>query len=149
MDFTKIPTNITPELTKPIAQEIYDLIKQYGNCDLAYKLKGNSNYEPEHFIIVDKECDLIVSQINILASCQFLIQEQISHIDEMTGELVIDTPVEYFTPTDIPSFIAMLNSDLLDPSVLLQDYVLFKGFNYPTEWTDFLNSYKNEGITQQ
>ena len=146
MDFIQTPTNTTPQLTEQIAQDIYNLIKLYGNSDLAYKLKGNSNYEPEHFPIVDKEIDSIISQINTLASGQFLIQEEVNHVDELTEELVIDTPAEYFTPTDKESFVAMLSSNLLDPSVLLQDYVLFKGFDYLTEWEDFLNSYTNEGI---
>ena len=146
MDFTQTPTNTTPELTEQIAQDIYNLIKLYGNSDLAYKLKDNSNYEPEHFPIVDKEIDSVISQINVLASGHFLIQAEMNHIDETTGELVIDTPAEYFTPTDKESFVAMLNSNLLDPSILLQDYVLFKGFDYLTEWEDFLNSYTNEGI---
>ena len=62
MEFKTQPTNSTPALTAEVAQEIYGLIKTYGSADRAYKDKGNSDYEPEHFNIVDKEIDRIVRE---------------------------------------------------------------------------------------
>jgi len=122
MEFKTQPTNSTPALTAEVAQEIYSLIKTYGSADRAYKDKGNSDYEPEHFSIVDKEIDRIVRELNEYKNGK-LISAEVSHIDEETGEKVIDSEAVYYEYTTDEDLANQVSSDYLDVSLIITDII--------------------------
>ena len=122
MEFTEQPTNSTPALTVEVAQTIYGLIKTYGSADKAYKLKGNSDYEPEHFSIVDKEIDRLVRELNEHKNGK-LISAEVSHIDEETGEKVIGQEAVYYSYTTDEDLAEQVSSDYLDVSLIITDII--------------------------
>ena len=122
MDFEQQPTYSTSALTVDIAQDIYELIKTYGTADKAYKLKGNSDYEPEHFEIVDKEIDRLVRELNEYKNGK-LISAEVSHIDESTGEKVIDSEAVYYEYTTDEDLANQVSSDYLDVSLIITDII--------------------------
>jgi len=64
MDTTPKPIFITQELTKGLAQSIYEEIKEAWNSDLAYKQQTWSKNLNENYIKVDKEADRVASLLN-------------------------------------------------------------------------------------
>lgn len=142
MDFTvKQTNNSTPELTKTIGNTLLNMIVQYGNSDLAFKNQPNSEYEPEHFKIIDKEIERLFKEINKLCSGTYLITPRQVHIDEETGETVVDQEAVYYTPSTKTDLKTMFESDYLDDTLVLRTFVEWKGFNYDTEFDQFLTSY--------
>lgn len=92
MDFTIKSGTSTPEITTEIAQAIYAEVKEHGSADCAYKCQSNSEYDPEHFVIVDKEGDRVIKELR--AGCVNSTQT---------------------------ALLSSVTSDLLDVSVLLED----------------------------
>jgi len=122
MDFTIKPTNSTPELTSEVAQTIYAEIIEHGNADLAFKAQVDSAYEPEHFKLVDKEIDKLFSDMNRYSSGNVLVEPEVNHIDEITGEIIIDSPANYYILTTETDFKKQFSSDYLDISVVYGDW---------------------------
>jgi hypothetical protein len=122
MEFKTQPTNSTPALTAEIAGQVYNLIKQYGDADKAYKLKGDSVIDPEHFEAVDKEIDRIVRELNEYKNGK-LISAEVSHIDEETGEKVIDSEAVYYEYTTDEDLANQVSSDYLDVSLIITDII--------------------------
>jgi len=104
MDFNTKPTSTTPEITQEIAQGVYLLIREYGSADLAFKSQSNSEYEPEHFGIVEKEYKRIDTEVNSI----------------MWGK---------DSPNDEEALIALISSKLLDVSVIVPDVRIYSDGN--------------------
>ena len=121
MDFNDKPTFSTPALTAEVAQEIYALIKEHGSADKAYKEKGNSDYEPEHFDLVNKEADRIVRELREYKNGK-LLQAEVSHFTE-DGEKVIDSEAVYYEYTTDADLIEQISSDYLDVATIYNDLV--------------------------
>lgn len=121
MDFNEQPTNSTTELTSVIAEQVYDLIKEHGDADKAYKLKGDSSIDPEHFEAVDKEIDRIVRELNEFKNGK-LLQVEVSHFTE-EGEKVIDSEAVYYVYTTDEDLALQVSSDLLDVSTIIVDII--------------------------
>ncbi len=121
IDFNKKPTTSTPKITSKVAKEIYDLIKEYGDADKAYKMKGNSDYEPEHFKEVEIEAEKVMAEIALLKSGTKVISEAEYELDEKTGENVITKEAKYFVAKDDLDILSQLSSTLLDCEQLLED----------------------------
>lgn len=121
INFNPEPTTSTPEITSEVAQAIYTLIKTHGDADKAYKLKGNSDYEPEHFTAVDREVDRIVRELNEFKAGK-LLQAEVSHIDE-SGEKVIDSEAVYYEYTTDEDLALQVSSDYLDVSLIITDII--------------------------
>jgi hypothetical protein len=119
MDFNEQPTNSTPALTAEIAGQVYNLIKQFGNADKAYKLKGDSLIDPEHFSLVDKEIDRIVKELREYKAGKLLEAEE-SHFDE-EGNKVIDKEAVYYTYTTDEDLALQVSSDYLDVATIIED----------------------------
>ena len=122
MDFNEQPTNSTPALTAEIAGQVYNLIKQYGNADKAYKMKGGSSIDPEHFTAVDKEIDRIVRELREFKNGK-LLQAEVSHFDEETGEKVIDSEAVYYEYTTDEDLALQVSSDYLDVATIIVDII--------------------------
>ena len=120
MDFNEQPTNSTPALTAEIAGQIYNLIKEHGDADKAYKLKGDSSIDPEHFVLVDKEIDRIVKELNEFKSGKLLEAEEF-HYDEETGEKVIDKEAVYYEYSTDEDLAEQVSSDYLDVATIIED----------------------------
>jgi len=120
MDFNEQPTNSTPALTAGIAGQVYELIKQFGNADNAYKLKGDSSIDPEHFVLVDKEIDRIVKELREYKAGKLLEAEE-SHYDEETGEKVITKEAVYYEYTTDEDLAEQVSSDYLDVATIIED----------------------------
>ena len=117
--FKEQPTNSTTELTSEIAGQVYDLIKEYGDADKAYKLKGDSAIDPEHFVAVSNEVDRIVRELNEFKNGK-LLQAEVSHYTE-EGEKVIDSEAVYYEYTTDEDLALQVSSDLLDVSTIIND----------------------------
>jgi len=116
--FTQQPTFSTLEITPEIAQSIYALIKEFGDADKAYKLKGNSDFEPEHFPIVEKEIERLEE-------------------GEINEEAV---PAVYYEATTKTKLIEDVSSDLLNVETLLNDLMAGE------TWTNYKTKFNtNEG----
>jgi hypothetical protein len=136
MEFNEQPTNSTPALTAEIAGQVYDLIKQYGDADKAYKLKGDSSIDPEHFTAVDAEGDRLIGEINTLMSGGKVITPAVPAVVGEDGEITSEAvPAVYYEPTTEANLLAQLSSDLLDVEDVLDDQ---KG---EMTWTQFKNSF--------
>jgi len=122
VDFKEKPVCSTKELIPSVAKEIYLLIKQYGDSDSSFKEKGNSDYEPEHFKLVDKEIDKLFSDMTRYASGNVLLEPEVNHIDEITGEIIIDIPASYYVLTTETDFKKQFSSDYLDISIVYGDW---------------------------
>lgn len=121
IDFNKKPTTSTPKITSKVAKEIYDLIKEYGDADKAYKMKGNSDYEPEHFKEVEIEAEKVMADITLLKSGTKVIKDAEYSVNEKTGEIVITKEAEYFVAKDDLDVLSQLSSKLLDCEQILID----------------------------
>lgn len=121
MEFKEQPTNSTSALTAEIAGQVYNLIKEYGDADKAYKLKGDSLIDPEHFTAVDREVDRIVRELNEFKAGK-LLQAEVSHIDE-SGEKVIDSEAVYYEYTTDEDLALQVSSDYLDVSLIITDII--------------------------
>lgn len=122
VDFNESPTKSTPELDSTTAQEIYALIKEHGDADKAYKNKGNSDYEPEHFKQTNDEADRLFKEMNKYASGRVLLEEEESHYDEETGEKVIDKEAVYYELTTETDFKEQFSSEYLDVNEVYYDW---------------------------
>jgi len=120
MNFNDTPTYSTPALTAEIAQEVYRLIKEFGNKNDAYTKKGNSEIDAEHFDLVDKEIDRIVGQINLYKSGSVVLDAEVSHFDD-EGVKVIDSEAVYFTYTTDEALASAIASDYLDVATIIND----------------------------
>jgi hypothetical protein len=119
MDFNEQPTNSTPALTAEIAGQVYNLIKQFGDADKAYKLKGDSSIDPEHFSLVDKEIDRIVKELREYKAGKLLEAEEF-HYDE-EGNKVIDKEAVYYEYTTDADLALQVSSDYLDVETIIED----------------------------
>ncbi|MDD4805099.1 MAG: hypothetical protein PHN69_08230 [Candidatus Pacebacteria bacterium] len=124
MDFNDKPTFSTPALTAEVAQEIYSLIKQYGSADRAYKLKGNSNYEPEHFDLVNKEADRIVRELREYKNGNVILEAAIPAVYDEEGNVTSDAiPAVMYEYTTDADLIEQISSDYLDVATIYNDLV--------------------------
>ena len=121
--------------------EIFAEIKEHGNAQGAF-LSG-LGFEPSHIKMVDEEGDRLFNLVKLIASGKYVIQEEVSHIDEDTGEKVIDTPLEYYTPTTKTDFKSQFNSSFADDTFILREVVEHEGFNYNTQFDEFLKAMQN------
>jgi hypothetical protein len=139
--FKTEPTFSTPEITPEIAQSIYALIKEFGDADKAYKLKGNSDFEPEHFPIVEKEIERLASEINSRMSGSYLLEPAYPATYTEEGEIDEEAvPAVYYEATTKTKLIEDVSSDLLDVETLLDD--LMGG----ETWTNYKTKFNtNEG----
>jgi hypothetical protein len=119
MDFNEQPTNSTPALTAEIAGQVYNLIKEYGDADKAYKLKGDSLIDPEHFSLVDKELDRIVKELREYKAGKLLEAEE-SHFDE-EGNKVIDKEAVYYEYSTDEDLALQVSSEYLDVMTIIED----------------------------
>jgi hypothetical protein len=119
MEFNEQPTNSTPALTAEIAGQVYNLIKQFGDADKAYKLKGHSLIDPEHFSLVDKEIDRIVRELREYKAGKLLEAEEF-HYDE-EGNKVIDKEAVYYTYTTDEDLALQVSSEYLDVMTIIED----------------------------
>jgi len=119
MDFNEQPTNSTPALTAGIAGQVYNLIKQLGDADKAYKLKGDSSIDPEHFSLVDKEIDRIVKELREYKAGKLLEAEEF-HYDE-EGNKVVDKEAVYYEYTTDEDLALQVSSDYLDVATIIED----------------------------
>ena len=119
--FNEQPTNSTPELTSEIAGQVYNLIKEHGDADKAYKLKEDSSIDPEHFTAVDKEIDRIVRELNEFKNGK-LLEPEVSHYNE-EGEKVIDSEAVYYEYTTDEDLALQVSSDLLDVATIIEDII--------------------------
>jgi hypothetical protein len=119
MDFNEQPTNSTPTLTAGIAEQVYNLIKEHGDADKAYKLKGDSSIDPEHFVLVDKEIDRIVKELREYKAGKLLETEEF-HYDE-EGEKVIDKAAVYYEYSTDADLAEQVSSDYLDVATIIED----------------------------
>lgn len=119
MDLNKQPTYSTPVLTAEIAQNVYDLIKQHGDADKAYKLKGHSLIDPEHFLAVDKEIDRIVKELRAFKNGKLLEAEEF-HFDE-EGNKIVDKEAVYYEYTTDEALAEQVSSDYLDVATIIED----------------------------
>ena len=119
MDFNEQPINSTPALTAEIAGQVYALIKQYGDADKAYKMKGDSSIDPEHFVLTNAEADRIVKELNEFKNGKLLSAEEY-HYNEQ-GEKVVDKEAVYYKYTTDEDLIAQVSSDYLDVATILSD----------------------------
>ena len=131
MDFTIKPTNSTPALTAEIAQLIYAQIKEHGNADLAFKNQVDSALEPEHFLIVDKEADGIVTEFQAKLNGSYLLENKIPATYDEEGEILYEeVPAVYYKVTTEAVLKSSVESDLLDVEIVYND---FKGDKTFTE----------------
>lgn len=123
INFNPEPTTSTPELTSEIAQAIYTLIKTHGDADKAYKLKGNSDYEPEHFTQTANEIERLFNEMNRYASGSVVLEAGTPATYNEEGEIETEAvePV-YFTPTTETNFKEQFSSDLLDVNIVYTDW---------------------------
>ena len=133
MDFTIKGVNSTPSITKNIAGVTYDLIKQFGNADLALKGQTGSLIEPSHFKIVDDEADDITVLANKFMSGGYLLEAAV--IDE-EGE--ITTPAVYYEPSTKADLVSQIESDILDVETVVDDLI------GSLTWIQFKASFNNE-----
>jgi len=120
MDFTPTATTSTPELTAEIAQEIHELIREYGTADIAYKSQANSEHEPEHFTAVEKEWDRIAKELREYASGKIL-EPAVYELEEETGALTLISGEVRYELTTKKDLIAQVESDLLSVEDVLND----------------------------
>lgn len=122
VEFNTVPTSNQKPLDATDAQEIYGLIKQYGDADKAFKNKSGSALEPQHFPTVSKEADRLFKEMNRYASGNVVVTPEQSHFDEETGEKIIDQEAEYYTLSTESDFKAQFTSDLLDVNEVYNDW---------------------------
>lgn len=122
MEFKERPTSSTPEITAEIAGKVYDLIKQYGDADTAFKSQSDSAIDPEHFKTTDKEADRLFKEMNRYTSGDVLLEPEQYHFDEETGEKIIDSKAVYYTLTTERNFKAQFSSNLLDVAEVYTDW---------------------------
>ncbi len=122
INFNPEPVVSTPVLTPQVAQEIYALIKLHGNVDSAYKLKGNSDFEPSHFAQVQDELNRLGGQILQMKAGSYIIEPgyPARHNEEGEVEEEAVAPV-YLDPEKKALFKNYLTSELLDIDTLLTD----------------------------
>lgn len=140
MDFTKKPEvkNSTAPLTPELGQQIYELIKSCGNADLAYKNQDGSKYDWSNIEKVDKEGDRIMNEIMQKMSGNYLLAEAVTHVDETTGEMVVDSPAKYYKPTTEKDLIGSISSEILSVEALLSDMM------GESDWDEFVKSFNTE-----
>lgn len=135
INFNPEPTTSTPEITSEIAQVIYALIKEYGDADKAYKLKGNSDYEPKHFTETAQEAERLFNEMSLYASGGKILQEGTPEVYGEDGEIETEAiPPTYYTLTTEEDFKAQFSSDLLDVNTVYTDW---KG---DKTWTEIKNN---------
>jgi hypothetical protein len=116
MDFNAQPTNSTPALTSEIAGQVYNLIKQFGDADKAYKMKGDSAIDPEHFDLVNKELDRIVSELNLYKNgSKLLTAAEYGAEGNLTKEAVY---YQYTTDADLAK---QVSSEYLNVATIIED----------------------------
>lgn len=122
INFNPEPTTSTPELTSEVAQAIYALIKTHGDADKAYKLKGNSDYEPEHFTETVEEAERLFNEMSEYSNGK-MIEEGTPAVYGEDGEIEVEA-VEptYYTLTTESDFKAQFSSDLLDVNEVYTDW---------------------------
>jgi len=116
MDFNAQPTNSTPDLTAEIAGQVYVLIKQFGDADKAYKMKGDSAIDPEHFELVNKELDRIVSELYLYRNGSKLLN---SAVYDEEGNLISEAV--YYQYTTDEDLALQVTSEYLSVSIIIED----------------------------
>lgn len=129
------PKDSTPPLTIEVASEIYEQIKLKGRNNTFLDPANNSAYELQHINIVYDEAKAIESLANQLMSGSYLELPEESHVDEETGEIVIDSEAVYYTPTTKTDLVNQIESDYLDVETVITDMQNGK------TWTEFKASF--------
>jgi len=122
VEFKTAPTNSTSELTSEIASNVYSEIKSHGDADTAFKAQTDSSIDPEHFKTVNNEVDRLFSEMNKYASGNVLLEPEVSHFDEETGEKVVDSEAVYYKLTTETDFKSQFSSDYLDIAEVYNDW---------------------------
>jgi len=123
VDFTVKGNSGVPSLSSSEAQEVYSLIKEFGNADNAFKSQGNSAFYNKHFEIVDKEVDRLFNEMTCKLSGCFVVKEAVPPVYDEDGEVVSEgEPVEFFKVTTETAFKNSLSSDLLDTDEVYLDF---------------------------
>jgi hypothetical protein len=120
MDFRPPATTSTPVLTAQLAQAIYELIKEHGNADLAFKAQDDSAYDPEHFAAVEKEWDRVTKELREYAGGK-IIEPAEYEINEETGEQELVSEEVRYELTTQSDLVAQVDSALLDVADVLND----------------------------
>lgn len=123
INFNPEPTTSTQPITSEIAQEIYVLIKEFGDVDKAYKMKGNSDYEPEHFAQTNNELERLVGLISTMKSDAYIIEPAYpAEYDEEGNVTAEEVPAVYLDGSSKANLLPYLSSELLDVEVVLNDF---------------------------
>ena len=122
INFKQEPTFSTKEITSEIASDIYALIKTYGDADSAYKEKGNSDIEPEHFKIVNDELQRLASEISLMKSGGKILEPAYPATYKEDGEIdEEEVPAVYLDGSVKENLVPYLSSELLDINQVLTD----------------------------
>lgn len=103
--------------------EIYGLIKNNPALSPAQivNLEG-VNYLYSSIKMIKKEIDRLVRELNEYKNGK-LISAEVSHIDEETGEKVIDSEAVYYEYTTDEDLANQVSSDYLDVSLIITDII--------------------------
>ena len=99
------------------AQAIYVLLKTKNSSDI----RREDNYRMFNIEQVQAEIKKLESEMVSKMNGSYVTVEEVSHIDEESGETVIDTPVEYFSVTTETALKESMSSDILDVDTLVED----------------------------
>lgn len=116
----KIETEI---INKNQGIEIYGLIKNNPSLSPAQiiNLEG-VNYLYSSIKMIKKEIDRVVRELREYKNGK-LLQAEVSHFDEETGEKVIDSGAVYFEYTTDEDLALQVSSDYLDVATIIEDII--------------------------
>ena len=124
------------------AQAIYVLLKTKNSSDI----RREDNYRMFNIEQVQAEIKKLESEMVSKMNGSYVTVEEVSHIDEESGETVIDTPVEYFSVTTEVALKESMSSDILDTDTLVEDVRIYSDGNpdaSPT-FSDYKASFSEE-----
>lgn len=103
--------------------EIYGLIKNNPALSPAQivNLEG-VNYLYSSIKMIKKEIDRVVRELNEFKNGK-LLQAEVSHFDEETGEKVIDSEAVYYEYTTDEDLAEQVSSDYLDVATIIEDII--------------------------
>jgi len=103
--------------------EIYELIKNNPSLSPAQivNLEG-VNYLYSSIKMIKKEIDRVVRELNEFKNGK-LLQAEVSHFDEETGEKVIDSEAVYYEYTTDEDLASQVSSDYLDVATIIEDII--------------------------
>jgi hypothetical protein len=128
-----VPATTAPEITPEAAAEIFELLKTRSLAS-AREVHG-SKYPLQFFYAVEAEFKRLQQEFTSYMGGK-LLEAEVSHFDEETGEKVVDSEAVYYVPTTETDLLAQVSSDLLDIKDVLN--VIEPG----GIWLDYKNSFK-------